>query len=205
MFDLDGLLLDSEDAWGRAEERVVRELGQPWDPAVRTLLLGKGPTDAARALAGFLGLADVAGVERRMLAAATAEFDAGLDARPGAQALLDALDGNVPCGVATNSRRVLADMALEALGWMTRFPVVVCAEDVARPKPAPEPYLTACARLGADPSRAVCLEDSPIGVASARAAGMWVIGCPSFPGERLDAAHAVVASLVDLSAPPAHR
>jgi beta-phosphoglucomutase-like phosphatase (HAD superfamily) len=108
-----------------------------------------------------------------------------------------ALQGNVPMGVATNSRREIADLLLYSSGFA--FPVVVCFQDARRPKPAPDPYQVACERLGADPGRSVAFEDSPIGVASAKAAGLWVVGCPSFPGADLVGADVVVRSLADVS------
>lgn len=198
VFDLDGLLIDSEDAWGRAERRVVTDLGRPWDPAVRTVLLGKGPQDAALALAAHIGAVDPAEVEGRLLAAALTEFGGGLVARPGARALVEGLAGRLPLAVATNSRRVLAEMALRSAGMADAFAAVVCAEDVAAPKPAPDPYRTACVRLGVDPTLCVALEDSPVGVVSAKAAGLWVVGCPSFAGEKLARADVVVASLAEI-------
>lgn len=198
MLDLDGLLVDSEGAWGRAERRVVEDCGKPWDPAIRALMLGRGPLDAAQVLADFLGLRDRREMERRLLQAAVAEFRRGIIPLPGAVALLEALHGRVPLGVATNSRRVLADLSLTSAGLAPFVQAVVCAEDVIRPKPAPDPYLRACELLGADPARSVCLEDSPVGAAAAKTGGLWVIGCPSFPGTVMDAADAVIASLEDL-------
>ena len=197
VFDLDGLLIDSEDAWGRAERRVVLDLGYPWDESIRTLLLGYGPEDAARALAEHLGGVDPDELDRRMLDAALSEFSGGIAARPGAHDLVRALDGQVPLAVATNSRRAIAEPAVASAGFA--FDVVVCAEDVERPKPAPDPYRAACERLGVDPVRSVAFEDSSVGVASAKAAGLWVVGCPSFPGETLAEADVVVASLVEVA------
>jgi HAD superfamily hydrolase (TIGR01509 family) len=195
-FDLDGLLVDSEDAWGRAERRVVAGYGRPWDESVRSLLLGTGPLEAAQTLADHLGGVDPAELDRRLLASALEEFAAGVAPRKGAHELVHALSGRVPMAVATNSRRVIAGMLLASAGF--RFPVVVCAEDVERPKPAADPYRIACERLGVDPARAVAFEDSPTGVASARAAGLWVVGCPSLPGAEVDGADVVIRSLADV-------
>jgi HAD superfamily hydrolase (TIGR01509 family) len=200
VFDLDGLLVDSEDAWGVAERRVVLDYGKPWDPSVRTLLLGRGPREAAQVLAAHVGAADPREVERRVLQAAVAEFKHGIAARPGARELAEALEGRVPIGVATNSRRVLAELSLSGAGFDWLVPGLVCAEDVTAPKPAPDPYLLACRRLGVDPARGVGLEDSPLGVMSAQAAGLWVIGCPSLPEASLEAADAVVTSLTEVDA-----
>lgn len=201
VFDLDGLLVDSEERWGEAEQQVVESFGRPWDPAVRTELLGKGPEDAALTLAAHLGDGvDPAEVARRMLAAALEAFDRGIPVLPGARELVEGLRGRVPIGVATNSRRVLAERALTATGLGSLVDVVVCVDDVALPKPAPDPYATACEKLGADPTRSVAFEDSPVGMRAARAAGLWVVGCPSFPDQPVVDADVVIASLTEVDA-----
>ena len=199
MFDLDGLLVDSEGAWGRAEQRTVAALGHAWDPAVRSLLLGRGPQAAAEALAGFLGEPGrVAEIGRLLLVFAGEELRAGLVTRPGGRELLEALAARMPVAVATNSRRVLADISLDATGLWPHITALVCADDVAEPKPAPEPYLRACDALGVAPDQAVAFEDSPIGVRSAKAAGLWVVGCPSLADQPLLQADAVVQNLVQI-------
>lgn len=201
VFDLDGLLVDSEPAWEAAERRLVEaDYGRPWDPAIRVELLGSGPADAARILAAHLGVDDVRAVDRRLLQSAVREFRRGVPVRPGARQLLEALRDRVPVGVATNSRRVVAELALSGTGLDALVDQVVCVEDVVSPKPAPDVYLRACALLGADPSESIGLEDSPVGARAARAAGLWVIGCPSVPEPAIDAAHVIVASLEEIDA-----
>lgn len=199
VFDLDGLLVDSEHAWARADRRVVEECGGVWDDAVHRMLLGRGPEEAARLLADYLGgrrsIADIAG---RVLVAAHAEFADGLEPRPGAMALVEGLYGRVPMAVATNSSASLAARALRGTRLDQWLDTVVCVDDVAAPKPAPDLYELACAKAGARPARSVALEDSPSGVAAARAAGLWVIGCPSLADVSLASAHAVVDSLLDV-------
>jgi HAD superfamily hydrolase (TIGR01509 family) len=200
VFDLDGLLLDSEPLWAAAEASVVTSFGGAWDAAVQQRMHGKGPDDAAQVLAEHAGVADVREVKRRLRAAAEAEFRKGAPLRPGAARLLSGLAGRLPLGVATNSSRELAELALTAAGIAGHFATVITADDVARPKPAPDPYATACERLGAEPGCSLALEDSAVGAASAAAAGLWVIGCPSLPGTELDAAHTVVDSLHEVDA-----
>ena len=122
----------------------------------------------------------------------------GVEPMPGVIELLDALrEHRIPLGLATNSGREFATRALRAAGIYERFTAVVSAEDVERPKPAPDVSLSAAAELGAGPADCVALEDSETGVAAARAAGMTVIGVPSFPGVDLGAADLVVDSLHD--------
>lgn len=201
VFDLDGLLVDSEDAWRRATRRVVEDLDGSWDDAVHRLLLGSGPAEAARVLAEYLGSRhEAADIGRRLFAAASVEFANGLQTRPHALELVRALHGRLPLAVATNSQRALADRALAGTGLAPWFDVVVCADDVSAPKPAPDPYALACAGCGARPARSVGLEDSPAGTMSAKAAGLWVIGCPSLVGVSLPAADVVVDSLSEVDA-----
>ena len=198
VFDLDGLLVDSEGAWEAAERRVVASFDRPWDGDVRRQLLGCGPEEAAVVLAEHLGGVDPDEVDRRILAAALEEMGAGVQPQPGALALLRGLAGRVPLAVATNSRRPLAEVAAASAGVTEWVDVLVTVEDVERAKPAPDVYLGACDRLGADPRRSIGLEDSAVGARAAAAAGLWVIGCPSEPGVTLDAAHVVVTSLEEL-------
>lgn len=194
VFDLDGLLVDSEGAWSRAEAAVVTSYGVAWDPAIHAELLGTAPAASAEQLARRLD-APADEILQRLEAAALEEFAGGVDPRPGAVELVTALVGRVPIGVATNSPRLLAERALRSTGLHQAIDVLVTAEDVAEPKPAPDIYLAACERLGVDPARSVGFEDSAVGVAAARAAGLWVVGCPSLPDEPMDRAHLVVPSL----------
>ncbi|MBW3601900.1 MAG: HAD family phosphatase [Actinobacteria bacterium] len=201
VFDLDGVLVDTEELWARAERRLVESLGRSWDPAVRPLLLGRGPDDASRILADHVGLPDRADlIEARLLEAAADEFRNGVEAKPGARPLVAALAARAPLAVATNSRRDLAELSLDVAGLSDRFAVVVSADDVDDHKPAAGPYAAACRRLGVEPGRTVAIEDSPVGVESAKAAGLWVIGCPSLPGQDMGAADTVVERLCDIDA-----
>ena len=105
--------------------------------------------------------------------------------------------GRVPVAVASNTPHRLVLGALSCAGMDRHFEVVVTADQVPEPKPSPDVYLRACELLGARPPCSIALEDSPTGIAAARAAGMYVIGIPSFPGVRLDAADLVGDSLDD--------
>ncbi len=128
-------------------------------------------------------------VERRLLEEATAFA--------GAEELVQELKERVPIAVASNTPERLVRGALACAGLAKYFDVVVTADQVAEPKPSPDVYLRACELLGAAPSRSIGLEDSPTGVAAARAAGMFVVGIPSFPGVLLDEADLVAGSLTD--------
>ena len=136
-----------------------------------------------------LGLELLELVERRLLEEATAF--------PGAEELVQELKDRVPVAVASNTPQRLVRGALACAGLAQYFDVVVTADQVVEPKPSPDVYLRACELLAAAPSRSIGLEDSPTGVAAARAAGMFVIGIPSFPGVLLDEADLVGGSLDD--------
>jgi HAD superfamily hydrolase (TIGR01509 family) len=126
------------------------------------------------------------------------ELDHGARPMPGAVELVAALRAaGIPVGLASNSSRQFVDKALRVAGLRDAFDVTVAGDEVPNPKPAPDGYLTAVAALGADPAACVALEDSATGVAAARAAGMTVIGIPSFPGVVLDQADLVATSLRD--------
>jgi HAD superfamily hydrolase (TIGR01509 family) len=116
---------------------------------------------------------------------------------PGARELVREVKARYPVAVASNTPGRLLRGALACAGIADEFEVVVAADEVAEPKPSPDVYLRACELLGASPSRSIALEDSPTGVAAARAAGMYVIGIPSFPGVLLDEADLVGESLAD--------
>ena len=201
IFDNDGLLLDTEEAFTRAEETLFARRDRVWTTEHKRALIGSSGPVAAATLERMLALPGAG-------AALLAELDElvmeevlqGVAPRPGATALLEKLAvAGVPLGLASNSSRPFVERVLGGaglLGATSPFGVVVTASDVARPKPAPDLYLAAVAALGADPERCAALEDSPPGAASALAAGLFVIGVPYFPdGEMPEGIHLRARSL----------
>jgi HAD superfamily hydrolase (TIGR01509 family) len=180
LFDMDGLLVDTEPLWLETETEVMARLGASWTPADQHALLGGS---MARSVAYMLSRAtrpaEPEAVARWMLDGMLARAAAGrVIVRPGARELLAAVGASgLPYALVTSSERVFADAVLASTGF--RFPVIVTGDDVAAHKPDPEPYLLAAKLLGADPARCVALEDSPSGVASAAAAGCLVVAVPS--------------------------
>ncbi|MDQ0829741.1 HAD superfamily hydrolase (TIGR01509 family) [Streptomyces achromogenes] len=175
LFDMDGTLVDTERVWWEAVERVA---GRPLTEADRPEVLGRPVEHTARWLAAGTGrpAAGLAGALHREFAD---RVRAGVVPRPGALALLDALARErVPTALVTASPRAVADLVLDALG-ASRFAVTVTADDTEHTKPAPDPYLAACAALGVDPAACVAVEDTETGVASAEAAGCAVLAVPS--------------------------
>jgi HAD superfamily hydrolase (TIGR01509 family) len=184
LFDMDGLLVDSEPLWFVIEREVAERLGVPWSEADQEALIGGS---LERTVSYVLAKAGGAVTARREDVArwlvegmARLVLGRGLPLQPGAARLLAALDAaGVPCALVTASSRAIMDAVLKVTGLS--FGVTVCGEDVQRGKPDPEPYLRAAALLRAPPPGCVVLEDSPTGIAAARAAGCPVIAVPSVP------------------------
>jgi HAD superfamily hydrolase (TIGR01509 family) len=196
LFDLDGLLVDSEPVWFEVESAAVERLGGRWGPEHQAACVG-GTIDKTCAYILELTGATVpaADLERELLDEMAVRFTAALPVRRGALELLDSLAASaVPIGLVTSSYRVLVDAALPVLG-ADRFAVTVCGQDVTNGKPDPEPYLTACRWLGVDPRRSIVLEDSPHGVASAEAAGCRVVAVPEVAHVEATPTRFVVESL----------
>lgn len=200
IFDNDGLLLDTESVWTRAERDLFERRGLEFTAADKRELVGTSAAVAGGVLERRLaepGRANELIEELNELV--VAELEHGVEAMVGARELLERLRlRGTPLGLVSNSPIVFVRRSLEIVGLDDRFDVVLSAHEVAAPKPSPEPYLEACRRLGVEPGPAVvALEDSPTGVAAARAAGLTVIGVPSLDGIALEEAHHLAESLLD--------
>lgn len=200
VFDNDGLLLDTESVWTRAEQDLFQAHGREFTPADKHELVGTSAEIAAGILERRLD-APGRGAEliEELNVLVVAELEHGVEAMVGARDLLEALRGRgTPIGLVSNSPLVFVERSLQLAGFEAHFDVVLSAHEVAAPKPAPDPYLEACRRLGVEPGPSVvALEDSPTGVAAARAAGLTVIGVPSVAGVSLSDAHHLADSLLD--------
>lgn len=200
VFDNDGLLLDTEVAWTRAEVGLFAVHGVEFTIGHKRDMIGSSRAVAMGKLERMLAQPPGSGeaLMDELHRLVMEELLAGVEPMPGALALLDALAAaGLPVAVATNSSRDFVTRALDVAGIADRFAAVVSASDVANAKPAPDVYLAACAALGAEPARCAGLEDTPTGVAAVRAAGMLAIGVPSLDGVTLDEAHVVGTSLAD--------
>jgi HAD superfamily hydrolase (TIGR01509 family) len=188
VFDNDGLLLDTEPCWTRAQEQVFERRGATFDLEAKRALVGTAPETATLVLERFFpGGGKEASAE--MYDLAVEEIGAGAEPRPGALELLEKLRGRWPLAIASNAPRRHLLTGLRRVGVVDAFDGLVAIDDVGVPKPAPDLYLRACETVGLDPLRSVALEDSPPGVAAAKAAGMLVIGVPSIDGVELEADH----------------
>jgi HAD superfamily hydrolase (TIGR01509 family) len=200
VFDNDGLLLDTESVWTRAEEDLFERRGLEFTPADKRELVGTSAEIAGGILERRLGEPGRAGeLIEELNALVVAELEHGVEAMVGARELLERVrERGVPIGLVSNSPLRFVLRSIEIVGFEGHFDVVLSAHEVAAPKPAPDPYLEACRRLGVEPGPAVvALEDSPTGVAAARAAGLTVIGVPSVEGVELAEAHHLAETLLD--------
>ena len=180
LFDMDGLLVDTEPLWLETETEVMARLGAPWTAEDQHALLGGSmERTVGYLLAKATRLAPPETVERWMIEGVLARVRAGgVVVQPGVRELLaEVTSAGLPYALVTSSQRMFAEAVLDATG--ITFPVTVYAEDVTAGKPDPEPYLLAAKLLDVDPVRCVALEDSPNGVASATAAGCRVLAVPS--------------------------
>ena len=200
IFDNDGLLLDTESVWTRAEEDLFERRGLEFTAQHKHELIGASAAVAGTVLEQRLGEPGrAAELIEELNELVVAELEHGVEAMVGARELLHSLkQRGTPIGLVSNSPIVFVRRSLEIVGFRDRFDVVLSAHEVAAPKPAPDPYLEACRRLAVQPGPSVvALEDSPTGVAAARAAGLTVIGVPSLEGIELAEAHEIAESLLD--------
>jgi HAD superfamily hydrolase (TIGR01509 family) len=180
LFDLDGVLIDSEPIWYDVELAIVERLGGVWDKSHQARCVG-GTVDATcRYILALTGSDRTeADLQEEILASMAARFRESLVVHDGALELVDAVRGRgARTALVSSSYRVLVDAALDWLG-RDRFDVTIAGDEVRHGKPSPEPYRAACARLGIDPAHTVVVEDTVSGVTSAEAAGCWVVAVPS--------------------------
>ena len=204
LWDMDGLLVDSEPLWTVAEEELAARLGGVFTPELKAAIVGTRLEVAVPTILRWYdapaGARAVADTSAWLLGRMVELFADGVVVLPGVEGLLSGLrDAGVPVALVSSSYRVLVDAAL-ATG-LGPFDVTVAGDEVGAGKPHPEPYLTAAAALGVDPGRCVVLEDSPSGVASGEAAGCAVVAVPSVEGVELAPGprRLVVTSLEEVS------
>jgi HAD superfamily hydrolase (TIGR01509 family) len=200
IFDLDGLLLDTEPGWHRAEAELLRRHGAIYTDADETATLGWSVEATLRRYLPRMGLGGdaIPRLAEELLGIVEGEYAGVIPTRPGAAELVAHLRGRIPLGVASNTARSLVELALRSADFGDAFAAVVTSDEVARPKPAPDIYLEACRRLGVEPSTAVALEDSTSGILAARDAGLTVIAVPQWAVVDTSAADHVVSSLTQL-------
>ncbi len=204
VFDLDGVLLDTEEVWNTARMELARERGGRWHERAQQDMMGMSSLEWSRYMHEQLGLAESPEeISREVVRRLVALYRERLPLVPGARAAVERLASRWPLALASSSNRPLIDLVLELAGLERLFAVTVSSEEVPRGKPAPDVYLEAARRLGVEPARAAAIEDSRNGILSARAAGMRVVAIPNraFPpgAEALAAADVVLDSIDDLT------
>jgi HAD superfamily hydrolase (TIGR01509 family) len=205
VFDLDGVLLDSEQLWDAAREQLAKEQGGRWHDRAQRDMMGMSSREWSRYMHERIGLPEPPDeINREVVERLATGYRERLPAIEGAREAVERLTARWPLGLASSSNRELIDLALELLGVSDLFKATVSSEEVARGKPAPDVYLEAARRLGVDPARAAAIEDSQNGILAAKAAGMRVIAIPNRhfpPGEEaLREADVVLGSLAELTA-----
>ena len=204
VFDLDGVLIQSEEVWDEVREGFVRERGGRYDAEIQRAMMGMSSGEWSRYLHETAGVPDDpaainAEVVRRMLDA----YGAHLPLIDGAVEAVERLAREFTLAVASSSNRPLIDAVLDVSGLAKHFAATVSSEEVARGKPAPDVYLEAARRLDVEPQRCAAVEDSHGGIRSAKAAAMRVVAIPNpaYPPDADSLAHAdvVLDSLAGLT------
>ena len=203
VFDLDGVIIDSEQLWDEVREGLAREGGGRWSEQAQADMMGMSSTEWSRYMHKVVGLPEPPEeINREVVRRMLARYSEHLPLIDGAVGAVKRLAARWPLGVASSSNRKLIDHVLELSGLAPCFKVTVSSEEVERGKPAPDVYLEAARRLGAEPSRTVAIEDSASGIRSAHAAGMHVVAIPNRafppPADVLALANVVLASIKEL-------
>ena len=210
LWDMDGTLVDSEPQWDVSMEATARDLGGTFSARARAAVLGADIATSVRVLLDDVGHPVtpelVASTTETLLAHTAALFRRGVVWRPGAREALAAVRAaGVPTALVTNSARRLTELVLDGIG-REFFDVTVCGDEVAAPKPAPDPYLRAAALLGVPVTACVAVEDSPNGALSAQRAGAAVlVVADALPDTAFDGASDAASDSGSAPAPHARR
>jgi HAD superfamily hydrolase (TIGR01509 family) len=203
VFDLDGVVVDTEEIWGEARRQLVAERGGRWHDRAQRDMMGMSSPEWARYMHDELGLREPPEeISEAVVERLEALYRERLPLVPGAVEAVRRIGARWPLAVASSSNRPLIDLVLELSGLASLFRVTVSSEEVVRGKPAPDVYLEAARRLGFEAARCAAIEDSENGIRSAAAAGMRVVAIPNrtFPPspEALELAAIVLESIGEL-------
>jgi HAD superfamily hydrolase (TIGR01509 family) len=210
VFDLDGVLLDSEQVWNEAKEQVVRERGGRWRDDAPRHMMGMSSPEWARYLREELGVdLELEAISDEVVRRMERIYRAELPLIDGATEAVERLAGSAPLGLASSSNREIIDLFLDLTGLGPRFAATISSEEVDRGKPAPDVYLEVLRRMDAAPARSAAVEDSENGIRAAKAAGMRVLALPNphYPPDpaAVAAADDVLGSLHELTVERAFR
>ena len=204
VFDLDGVIVDSEHVWDAARETLARERGGRWHEQAQQDMMGMSSLEWSHYMHDRLGLSEAPEeISTEVVKRLESIYREELPLIDGTPEAVSRLAERWPLAVASSSNRPIIDLVLELSGLDRYFRATVSSEEVPHGKPAPDVYLEAARRLGADPSRTAAVEDSHNGILSAKAAGMRVLAIPNVrypPGEEtLAAADVVLQSVAELT------
>lgn len=204
VFDLDGVLIDSEHLWDEVREALARERGGRWHERAQADMMGMSSREWSRYMHDVIGLPEPPeAISDAVVARLLARYRTGLPLVEGAVEAVRRLAWRFRLGVASSSNRPVIDTVLAQAGIAALFAATVSSEEVARGKPAPDVYLEAARQLGVDPARCAAIEDSANGLRAARAAGMRVLAYPNRryppPPDALALADVVLGSLDELT------
>jgi HAD superfamily hydrolase (TIGR01509 family) len=203
VFDLDGVLIDSEQVWDDVREALAHERGGRWHAGAQRDMMGMSSPEWSRYMHERIGLSESPEEINRIVVQRMLErYAAGPPWLPGAVDAVRRVAADFVLGLASSSNRELIDRVLEAGGIAECFRATASSEEVAAGKPAPDVYLEVARRLGVDPAECSAVEDSHNGIRSAKTAGMRCIAIPNAhfpPGEAVAEADAVVGSLEELT------
>jgi HAD superfamily hydrolase (TIGR01509 family) len=203
VFDLDGVLIDSEQVWDDVREALARERGGHWHEGAQRDMMGMSSPEWSRYMHERVGLSESPEEINRIVVERMLErYAAGPPWLLGATDTVRRVAAEFVLGLASSSNRELIDLVLDAGGIADCFRATVSSEEVAAGKPAPDVYLEVARRLGVDPHECTAVEDSHNGIRSAKAAGMRCVAIPNAhfpPGEAVAETDALVASLAELT------
>jgi HAD superfamily hydrolase (TIGR01509 family) len=204
VFDLDGVLLDTEELWNEARRQIAEERGGPWRDDAQRAMMGMSSSEWSRYMHDVLGVPDSPEeISAEVVSRLEALYRERLPLVPGALEAVRRIGERWPLTIASSSNRPLIDLFLELTGTGDSFRATVSSEEVERGKPAPDVYLEAARRLGVPPASCAAIEDSENGIRSAAAARMRVIAIPNrvFPpsDEALSLAKVILTSLDELT------
>jgi HAD superfamily hydrolase (TIGR01509 family) len=204
VFDLDGVLIDSEPVWERVRRGFVADRGGRWPADGQDRMMGMSTAEWSAYISADFGIGlTPAQVAQQVIAGMAVEYEKHLPLLPGAIDAVRSLSGQWPLGVASSSPRSLIETVLSTADLGSAFAAIVSSEEVPRGKPAPDVYLAAADRLSVPPKSCAAVEDSSNGLRSAAAAGFTVIAIPrpEYPPapDALASARLVLSSLTDLT------
>jgi HAD superfamily hydrolase (TIGR01509 family) len=207
VFDLDGVLLDTEELWDEARREIAEERGGRWRPDAQRAMMGMSSPEWSRYMHDVIGLPDPPERISDEVVERLAElYRRQLPLVDGALEAVRRIGARWPLGIASSSNRPLIDLVLELTGTQGLFRATVSSEEVAHGKPAPDVYLEAATRLEVAPEHCAAIEDSENGIRSARSAGMRVVSIPNSvfpPGQQAVALADVVLESLDELTPEA--